>query len=118
MWDPMHNSEVRHASIGLLEMVADRWPVRKKGCWRERDPACDSDHKPWAQVAHLEKKLGAAQGVNSTLHAELSAAQQQRQAEAVTRAQLQACLCFVSRSLPRPGDWDPRQPPSFRHRLS
>ena len=53
-----------------------------------------ADFKRWPraardEVARLEKKLEAAQGLNGTLHAEVDAAAQQRQTEAVARAQLQ-----------------------------
>ena len=53
-----------------------------------------ADFKRWPraardEVARLEKKLEAAQGLNVTLHAEVDAAAQQRQTEAVARAQLQ-----------------------------
>ena len=55
---------------------------------------CGADFKRWPraardEVARLEKKLEAAQGLNGTLHAEVGAAAQQRQNEAVARAQLQ-----------------------------
>lgn len=55
---------------------------------------CGAEFKHWPraaqdEVARLEKKLDAAQGLNGTLHAELDTAAQQRQTEAVARAQLQ-----------------------------
>ena len=60
---------------------------------------CGADFKRWPraardEVARLEKKLEAAQGLNGTLHAEVGAAAQQRQTEAVARAQLQVISVF------------------------
>ena len=53
-----------------------------------------SDFKRWPraardEVARLEKRLDAAQGLTGTLHAEVDAAAQQHQTDAVARAQLQ-----------------------------
>ena len=64
---------------------------------------CGTDFRRWPraardEVARLEKKLEAAQGLSGMLHAEVDAAVQQRQAEAVSRAQLQVWQC--SSSLP------------------
>ncbi|CAK0760107.1 hypothetical protein CVIRNUC_002744 [Coccomyxa viridis] len=58
---------------------------------------CGADFRRWPraardEVARLEKKLEAAQGLNGMLHAEVDAAVQQRQVEAVSRAQLQVRL--------------------------
>ena len=70
---------------------------------------CGADFRRWPraardEVARLEKKLEAAQGLAGMLHAEVDAAAQQRQSEAVARAQLQVpvsaiaspCSCTVS----------------------
>ena len=64
---------------------------------------CGADFRRWPraardEVARLEKKLEAAQGLNGMLHAEVDAAVQQRQVEAVSRAQLQ--VWRYSSSLP------------------
>ncbi len=90
----------RYAGLKILPTSVRGGPKPPSRRPFARYPALPDALDPCAQVAHLEKKLGAAQGVNSTLHAELSAAQQQRQAEAVSRAQLQARLLVVPHPSP------------------